>query len=258
MKPLAVSSVTTTTTLIPKKKHPKGGAAGQNGVQSLPSKSGKKRIAPVLMQVQTDSISSDNIHNILAPEVEEATLLETRMTKEPEQMPDAVPNGEANGDTTTGDAVSISTFTVKPVESKKTNEGALKRKRDQERSTVSSTVVTPSITKAREVVPRPPKVLANRYGRCDQGSLYSFDNLICILNVSDGQLLPEFPFRLTFSVETGSPDAPPRRGTLGSASGNASGPIILVVTIHNMKNPQAEEIIGACVRIICLGLRCHV
>lgn len=167
MKPLAAPSVSTTTTLIPKKKHPKGGAVGQNGAQSLPAKGGKKRIAPVLMQVQNNSVSPDsNIHKIPIPAVEESTLLESRMTKEPEQASEMATNGDAAGDTTIGDAVTISTFTVKPVEPKKTNEVSLKRKRDQERSTVSSTLATPSVAKAREVIPRAPKVLANRYDPC--------------------------------------------------------------------------------------------
>lgn len=157
-----------TTTLIPKKKHPKGeAAAAQNAAQPLPAKGGKKRIAPVLMQVQSNSVSSDSdIHKIPIPAVEDSTLLESRMTKEPEQVSNVVTNGDANGDTTIGDAVTISTFTVKPVEPKKPHEVSLKRKRDQERSIATPAIATPSVTKAREVVPRPPKVLANRYDLC--------------------------------------------------------------------------------------------
>ncbi|KAG3022203.1 hypothetical protein PC120_g8260 [Phytophthora cactorum] len=251
----------TTNTLIPKKKKKLGtqaSSAPQNKPPAGTSTSDKKRIAPVLLQTDAQSSannpasSHNNIRNILGPTIasptaSDVTLLDSRMAstsgKEVSVVPDTnnsaklqasseLSPSETTGPTHKEKEKSVASKTTdiqsKPTKMEVKKNGvdgnSLKRKRESERPPIHTTTV---VAKSREVVARPPKLLNESSAGVARG----------------GQLLPEFPFRLQFSVEieTSTESNPANNDRTGS--GLISSKAVVEVTVHNLKNPQPEEII---------------
>jgi hypothetical protein len=280
----------TTNTLIPKKKS-KLGTQTPTVSQSRPTtgaaKSDKKRISPVLLQSDAQAAannpasSKNNIRNILGPTVispkaSDVSLLDTRMAsasgKEVSVVPETTnsatlkPASALSQSDKSGSTGSANDAPSKPskMEVKKNGlDGAsLKRKRESDRAPVPATAI---VAKAREVVARAPRLLNERFVlrvmSVDHKRLYcgaDYDAMLDICHrssagvASGGQLLPEFPFRLQFSVEI---DTSTRSSSSSASSnGNArdgltSSKAVVEVTVHNLKSPQPEEIIGACVSL---------
>ncbi|KAL4159748.1 hypothetical protein PRNP1_000321 [Phytophthora ramorum] len=263
------TAIHTTNTLIPKKKKRLGTPASsvaQNKPPSGASKSDKKRIAPVLQTdaqpspaVSQDSSannpasSQNNIRNILGPTIvsptaSDVTLLDARMAstsgKEVSVVPDAnnsatlKPSSAPGHSEKTGSgpkekpaAMSSNDTSSKSLKMEVKKNGAdgvsLKRKREVDRPPTQAAAV---VVKSREVVARAPKLLNESSAGVASG----------------GQLLPEFPFRLQFSVEI---DTSTHSGSSGSNSNGATSnglmpsKTVVEATVHNLKNPQPEEII---------------
>ena len=270
----------TTTTLIPKKREKIGEAQVPSTPQSRPlggaSETIKKRIAPVLLQadgqlsVNNPASSQNNIRNILGP-----TIISPKMSNEFSVVPET--NGAASASelestpdqgkktapvsqetlaaATTSDASSKSLKTEK----KQVGDGTLaKRKREIERTSTQAAAV---VAKSREVTARAPKILNERF-------VYHI-HITCGIMLADWQcvisgnhspnagsssrerLLPEFPVRLLFSVQI---DKKTQYGSLGlrldsaldsnTGSRPVSSKVMIEVTVHNMKKPLSEEIIG--------------
>ncbi|KAG1689414.1 hypothetical protein DVH05_002215 [Phytophthora capsici] len=252
----------TTNTLVPKKKKKIGtqhSSALTNKPPSGASQSDKKRISPVLFQTDTKSSvnnnsasSRNNIRNILGPTIvsptaSDVTLLDARMAsttgKEVSVVPDTTnsamiqPNSAPNLSEKTGAVPKerppsaatngTSSRPLKPEVKKHGVDGSsLKRKREPERVPTQGSVV---VAKSREVVARPQKRLNESAGVA-----------------TGGQLLPEFSFRLQFSVEIDMsvPSSVAILNTSGrKRSGSISSKAVVEVIVHNLKSPQPEEII---------------
>ncbi|ETM30941.1 hypothetical protein F442_22164 [Phytophthora nicotianae P10297] len=252
----------TTNTLIPKKKKKLGTQASSALQSKLPpgtNASDKKRIAPVLLQADAQSLannpasSHNNIRNILGPTISsptasDVTLLDSRMASTSGKEVSVAPDTNNSAKLSSSSAPSHSEKTgpapkEKPAMSKTTDAhskpskmevkkngvdgNSLKRKRESERPPIHTTTV---VAKSREVVARPPKLLNESSAGVARG----------------GQLLPDFPFRLQFSVEI---DASTRSNAANPSSngrtesGLVSPKAVVEVTVHNLKNPQPEEVI---------------
>ncbi|GMF11501.1 unnamed protein product [Phytophthora lilii] len=253
----------TTNTLIPKKKKKLGAQVPSTPQNRPPSgasnKTDKKRIAPVLQtEAQTatnnPASSQNNIRNILGPTIVSPTasdvnLLDTRMAsasgKEVSVVPDTNNSATLKPNSAPGHSEkNVSSSKEKPVTASasealsksvkmdaKKNGVSLKRKRENERPPSQAATV---VAKSREVVARPPKLLNESTAGVASG----------------GQLLPEFPFRLLFSVEI---DTTPHSSSSNGRVRDGLSPskLVVEVTVHNLKNPQPEEIIG---KLSYLGL----
>ncbi|KAJ8535233.1 hypothetical protein ON010_g13504 [Phytophthora cinnamomi] len=253
----------TTNTLIPKKKKKLDTQASgmpQSRPPSGANKNDKKRIAPVLLQEDAQpsqnnnsASSQNNIRNILGPTIispkaSDVTLLDSRMASTNGKDVSIVPQTN-NSATLKSSSTSVqgekTAATMKEksavaaandapskllkTDSKKNGvDGhSLKRKRESDRPPTQAAIV---VAKSREVVARAPKLLNESSAGVANGD----------------QLLPEFPFRLQFSVEI---DMDTQSNTLRKtsngkgSSGVASSKVVVEVTVHNLKNPQPEEII---------------
>ncbi|KAG7385947.1 hypothetical protein PHYPSEUDO_000909 [Phytophthora pseudosyringae] len=249
----------TTNTLIPKKKKKLGTQASSTLPPSGATQNDKKRIAPVLLQTDEQSSannpasSQNNIRNILGPTIvsptaSDVTLLDARMAstsgKEVNVVPDtnnsatlqpsSAPSHSEKTGTASKEKPSPATTNgapskpLKPEVKKNGVDGiSLKRKRETERTPTQPATV---VAKSREVGVRPPKLLNESSAGVASG----------------GQLLPEFPFRLQFSVEI---DTSTQASTANVSSNGrarsvaASSKAVMEVTVHNLKNPQPQEII---------------
>ncbi|CAI5711024.1 unnamed protein product [Hyaloperonospora brassicae] len=239
-----------TTTLIPKKREKIGGAHVPSVSHGRPlggaSKMDKKRIAPILLQADVrlsannPASSQNNIRNILGP-----TVVSPTASNEVSVVPaetngatiNALESASDHSEKTTlasQETPAAGTSTdAKPLRTEKRqgSDGmSLKRKRENERS---STQATTAVPKSREVAARAPKVLN------ESADSHSRDHL-----------LPEFPARLLFSVQIDTKTKPGllawrSDGALNGDTGSrlASSKVVIEVTVHNMKNPQPEEII---------------
>jgi hypothetical protein len=170
-----------------------------NILQAVSKKGDKKRIAPVLLQQQhvgrphapetaSSSLESgsttpeapnaasmaNKIQNILGPTVPESlgdtTLLDERMAGKPVNRATGT-NGDglakASSETSVAAAASNgSTVVQSKTDAKKQRELSLKRKREGGRATSGGATTAAGaavMAKAKEMVPRPPKVLTQRY-----------------------------------------------------------------------------------------------
>ncbi|KAL3660892.1 hypothetical protein V7S43_013909 [Phytophthora oleae] len=248
----------TTNTLVPKKKK----KLGTQTPSVLPNKppSDKKRISPVLLQTETGSSannnpasSRNNIRNILGPTIvsptaSDVTLLDARMASTSGKEVSVVPDATNSATIQSSSAQNLSEKTgsapkeklspattngnpsrpLKPEVKKNGADGSsLKRKRETERAPTQAATV---VAKSREVAARPPKLLHESSAGVASG----------------GQLLPEFPFRLQFAVEidTSAQSSTANASSSGrKRSGSMSSKAVVEVTVHNLKNPQPEEII---------------
>ncbi|CAI5735131.1 unnamed protein product [Peronospora destructor] len=249
----------TTNTLIPKKKSLEIQATNTPQSRLPNAATDKKRISPVLLQTDAQlstnnpASSQNNIRNILGPTVlspmtSDATLLDTRMalTSEKEVRVVCAINDspafesdttlscsettgltpkENSAVTTTNDAPPKSLKT----EGKKNGSGgtSLKRKRESDRPITQGIDV---VAKSREVVTRAPKLL---HESTSAGM------------TSRGQLLPEFPVRLLFTVEidTKTQSSIPGSRLNDNTRRLMSSKVVIEVTVHNLKNSQPDEII---------------
>ncbi|CAI5700904.1 unnamed protein product [Peronospora effusa] len=273
----------TTNTLIPKKKMVEIQATDTPQSRLPNVASDKKRIAPVLLQTDTQlsannpASSQNNIRNILGPTLlsptaSDATLLDTRMalTSEKEVSVVCAVNDSAAFESNTAPSCSettgltpkensavLTTNDAPPkslkIEGKKNGSDgtSLKRKRESDRPSTRAIAV---IAKSREVAARAPKLLNERFvclihiandkpltGR----ALYLIDDSTSAGMISRGQLLPEFPVRLLFSVEidTKTQSSIPGSRLNDNTSRLMSSKVVIEVTVHNLKNPQPDEII---------------
>ncbi|KAE9030405.1 hypothetical protein PR001_g10003 [Phytophthora rubi] len=248
----------TTNTLIPKKKKKLDTQTStpQSRAPSGANKNDKKRIAPVLLQGEVQpspnnnpASSQNNIRNILGPTIvspkaSDVTLLDSRMTSTNGKEVSIVPETNNSATLKSSSAPSHSDKTKeksalavpndapskssKPEAKKNGVDGpSLKRKRENERTATQATAV---VAKSKEVIARAPKLLNESSAGVANG----------------GQLLPEFPFRLQFSVEidTNTQSNASSKASNGRiSSGLVSSKVVVEVTVHNLKNPQPEEII---------------